>query len=860
MRRSILAAILYSAAAYGFMLSTDRTQSKTTSLPDNTQEESYQLEDYSGEDANTTIRRKNFPPSSGFTFTKNADGTMTRNGDLNMSNITDVKEFFKYRATDNNALHIINKLGNRNEASKDMFQIDQERLTTQYLREMFPESNDTNISFQAESLHDFMLERSVKGKHIKCYVKRSLIPKYRCPISGMEGTLYGGNPKDDSLVVKNYCDELCVSPPLGCRGANSGEQANVLISGSATYSAGDSQATPVMFTLPINDKLRIDNIRFTIRANKNNNVDWHDFELSPIKMRYGIEYTDTKGTDHTAVFNYPTDVDLNISVVTLGALPNAKEVRVTFYPPYLMLEGAYKDEHLSDYLQDVTVSDLQVKYISDQYYFCAKDQIVFDEATDCPDGKIYTTNGEDGSFKICVSETGIKGPEKSYHGFYSRQSCERSCTYREECVPTFEHYDFADLKNKAAYRIDVGCVDDVGNSDCSPALCETLFASEQMPEQEAVYSPSQAVKYTVVGGSELPNVRRPKLDLAGEAVAAATGEYEDVFTETMKDAAYDNMIKSGTFNYVKQTVAQGTNPQNAYHRSVYRDPSPYKPPRIEIQWLVKPSSSDYNGDQYRFYMVAVFETIYKPISGVFITSDAYSTSYDQKNTPMFKDETYAALSSTEKFTPFFLKEYRWIQESNTSDFEWKENMQHFESRYVSYNTSSDSFISASPSAYVPYFKLQVFDRNKNWETFMVCDNLTERFTQENIGMVFIRQEKTGSTALPLKRWAGTVDTNSSGSLGRVRMYGFFTPSSQQLKASEIVKLIEDEPDKHIFFDTARYKSLPDEIEGDGAIKTSPIHIYLKGDTRELDGSAVINPPVQDEGKDAVLFMYLYEEK
>lgn len=852
MMKNLLLAMATTVSLAAFTLERDKTTNRTPTMPTSGE---YVIEE--GQGLTETVE-EGFHSSTGYVRTMEENGTFSHTGDLNLSNNRDMKEFFKYRGDQTNAMHVINALGNKDETARDMYVIDREKLTTQYLQEAHPDSNDTNHSLRAGVLNEYLVNHSVEGKHISCYVKRELIPKYRCPLDGMDHTLYGGHPSDDSMSVKRTCDEVCETPSMGCRGASSGFTKTVTSSSEFTFDASGTQSEQTV-SLPINTTQRLSAISYTVTVQKGA-MSWDDFAMAPVVLPYKIAYTDVLGHERVMVRHYPYALDRDEAVISIGSIPDAKEVRITFYPPLLEKIGAYKEYMLGQLLGSVKISDIETRYTSDEYFFCSLGQIVSDPSTQCDGGKIYNVNGSGGSFKVCVREEGLKGPEPVYHGFYSEESCNQACVIREECIPTFEHYTYAQITNPTAYRISVGCADTPGNGACSPSLCEEMMRSEQMPDREVVYSPTKTARYTVVAGAELPDARRPKLDLAGEATAAASGDYEGVFTETMKDAAYDNMIKSGTFNYVASTIAQGTEAQYAYNRAVYRDPSPYKPPRIQLQWMIKPKSTEYDGMQYKFYVVAKHEVIYHPISGLFLTGDSYSTSYSSENAPYFKDEVYSYLRNDGTYQPFFVKEYAWLQENNVSVGEWKKNLQSMQARFVYYNAGTDEYYTASPSLALTPFETKVFSRSVNWETFEVASGIAERIMTGYRGMTFVRQETTGPTVLPIKRWAGDRD-ETAGSLGRVRFYGFYQPDAQQLTAQEVVDTLEDDDEakKFIFYDSDRYRSLPDEITGDGAMPSAPVRLFLKGMPGALDASVQLLPRVQDEGKQGVLFMYLYKE-
>lgn len=837
-----------------FSLDRNKTDDRTDNMPSGGE---YAIE---GDCEPTATIKEGFDELTGYERTVEENGTITRSGDLNLSNNTDMMEFFKDRGDANNAQHVINAMGNKDDASRDMYVIDTEKMTTQYLIENHPDSNAAKNAARAGELNEFLFNHSVDGKHISCYVKRELIPKYRCPLDGLDQTLYGGHPSDDSLSVKRTCDEVCVTPPMGCLGADSGFEEEETFP-ELDFRWDNTPYHPLhVFTIPVNPNLQMRRILFQIRVFINANVhNWHDTFMAELRMPYRVDYTDVDGFEHTLIQFHPYNLDQRIAEIAIGAIPHAKEVRITVYRPRTNETAPFPLDNIAFLYHTVNLSKFRVEYASDEYFFCSLNQIVTDPNTQCQGGEIYNASGSDGSFKVCVREEGIKGPESRYHGFYSRESCNRACVLRQDCMPTLEHYTYQQVTDPNAYRVTVGCADTPGNADCSPTLCEEMFRSEQMPDQEIVYSPTKAARYTVVAGAELPDARRPKVDLDGEQQAAGSGDYEAVFTDTMKDAAFDNMIKDGTLNYAKNLIGQPTEVQNAYRRAAYRDASPYLPPRIQLQWMVKPRAEDYNGQDYDFYIIAKHEVIYHPISGIFLTDDSYNTAYSSDNAPYFKDEIFSYRRSDGIFEPFYVKEYAWLQENNITDALWKENTQSMEKRYILYDGANDRYNTASPLTQVAAYATRPFDRNRNWEIFMAAQDIASEIMTGTRGMTFVRQESTGPTVLPEKRWIGDPDETAA-SLGRARFYGFFSHGGG-ITAQQIVEALEEEGDGagYLFYDTDRYRSLPDEIAGDGAMPTSPVKLFQKGPPDNRLVSIELNPRAQDEGKQAVMFMFLYKD-
>jgi hypothetical protein len=755
-------------------------------------------------------------------------------------------------------------MGQRNEAARDIYGTDPSKFTKAYLQSAHPDSKEANITSRASALVDNLKSKAAKSKYLKCYAKRKLLPQFFCPIPGMEsGSRIGGDASDDSMSTQRYCDDYCISPDTyGCRSANTGLQ-SVDASGEAHEFKWQEDDLSFSVTFNLEAKLKLKSLSYEKTVEIDSEIAESDFNLAPFTMRYRLQYLDKNSEWQYLISNHAMSLKAGFERVTLSAIPDATKVKITFFHPALEKTGKYKNKSGKDYLKRLKLENFQVNYYDDKYYFCNIDQVILNVESECRGGKIYNMTGDSGVFKVCVQQAGIKGPEETYNAFYTKDSCEQACRIRMECVQTFDRFTYQQVTDPNAFAVEVGCVDEPSNTSCSPNACKTLFKKHSMPNSEIVYSPDDGSRMTVVAGSEIPGTRRPKVNLDGEEAAIGDGEYDDVFTDSMKDIALENMIKKGTYNYIDTTVSEDTEAENAYERIVMKNESPYKPTTIGINWLYKPRAWEINdGMTYKLFLLAKIEVIYRPVSGTFYTKGGYATTYEPGNFPFFKDEVYAVKRSDGVFEPFFVREYAYIQDSNLSDTEWKINAQSVEQRYIKYDASSDSYLTSSGSDTLKYFDTATFSGNKNWETFRVINDMANDFYKGSNGMVFVRQETNGFTQIPIKKWRGARDEDSAATLGRIRLYGLVSPMSFSPQSSQGRSAIDDPKmmDHFIFYDTAAYSLLSDSIQGDGVIKNHSVKLFAKGKPNNLSVSAEIKPDIHDEGKDAILFMYLYKKE
>jgi len=801
---------------------------------------------------------------------KMAQMKQTRGGGLFLPSNSMLKGMFQFNGKSSKSIGMLQKMHKQNPLSSN-FDISK---PGNYDPTQFPSDlNNTEDVNRTRNIIRFKKELSmanVKQKVVRCYARRDMVPQYYCPINGLEaGARTGGGVNDDLKKAKEECDSYCVSAPYSCRSISTGYNKHIAESGQLRYTFSASEANQSK-EFVLNTKLELQKISFTIKKYfQDNNSSYNNI---PVKMKYKISYMPQNKNTYVNLTGATTLLlDSNISLISIPKIVPSKKIKLTVYPPFMENKTDYQSVHIDDVLSKVEIGNFTVDYTDDNYYFCSLDQIILDPATQCADGKAYELTSDDGIFIVCKSDNKIQGPEEKYGAFYTKDSCEQSCRIKSSCLESYAN--FANINSPSAYKVTVGCVDDPNNVNCSKEKCEQLFEQNKMPIEEYVYDGKKSERKTVTSGVEIPNSNRPRINMAMEKSAAQSGnqsDYDALFLEEMKDQAYKNMINRRTYDYVSVPVSQSTPFEYAYRE----EKESAVPSRTytgsmkdkKIYWKLKPASFDIDGHtDYYIYKVIRSEQMFKPISGVFMNNDASATGVNVTYTPKrnYKDIVYSFVTES-KNIPFYIKEYAEVYvDSNSSDVNttgagWVENQQHNANRYIGYDPASGRYLARSSSDAADSFETIKFDGSKNYEELFFIDGAVDYLSNKQDGGLIQTQKSAGASALPVKIYQRDQhEDGKSGAVVNYSLYGIYAKT--QLKLSDVVSLLEgDNSDKYLVYRATKGSRNKKIIHGDGTVKNDRIKMFMKGGESNSTLTMDIKPRIEEEGKDVIFFMYLYE--
>ena len=809
------------------------------------------------------------------------DGNVTHH----IPNNTRLKNLYQHNSKKNKSFTLLQKMQNNSEIGRRVNLQNPGVYNPNNIPADLNESKEANTTKAAQRLQEALFISQVKEKVTRCYVRRDLVPQYYCPIPGMEnGARTGGNAEDDQVKAREQCNSYCESQSYGCRSATTGFAKIVNSTQEVNFDySSQTQIQAKEIILSYNNKLEVKETGYSISVVfKENNESELNTSSAKISMRIEMSYRQEDNGSFIQ-FNGATEYRLDslISSVKIPQLPYAKELKIKFYAPTMKHSGKFIDMNINDVVNKVKIDSFRIEYTDDKYYFCSLDQVIIDPSTQCLDGEAFEMHGGGSTFIVCKSDSKIQGPEEKFGGFYTEEACVASCKIKKQCVESFSNYS-GDSMAQSAYKITVGCIDDPYNTNCSPEICEAKFNSSEIPVEEYVYDSKRHSRKTVTSGVQIQGESRPKINLAAEKSAAMSADlesaYDVLFLDEMKDEAYQKMIQKGSFNYIKAKVSESSPFEYAYREEenanytteYYSSNLPDK----NLYWKLKPASSDINnGKKYYIYKILKSEQLFKPISGAFSENDSDTfaeITYSPKRS--YKDIVFSFVTDA-KNTPFYIREYAevYIDGNSTtstsadgtvvkSSTGWVVNSQHAVKKYIQYDSATDKYLPISKTSTASHYLHQEFTGIKNYEEFVFLDSPIRYLTMEQDGGAIQTQTTTNQSHLPTKHYKISSKTEyKMGAVINYHLMGVY--SERQLTLEEIIEKVDGEDaNKYLIYRATKGRDNKSEIYGDGAIHKKNLKLFIKGNSSSATLTAEVIPSIEEEGKDIVLFMYLFEDE
>jgi len=782
-----------------------------------------------------------------------------------------LQSFLTMADKNNKAIAMLQGMYNNNPLSEN---VDINNLQSYDGNTIPSDKNDTEaarIILLANEVVEKAFISQLKQNTVKCFVRRKLVPKYYCPIPGLEfGAQTGGNPEDDLGRAKSECDSFCKSQSYPCKSAPSGFSDEDEFSGSVNYNFSSQEYAsmePMVIEFPVNEALEMKNLSYVINLKLKEADETLEAEANAtsknvkISIATSIEFKQDEDQDYVVLMGASnTRLHDGENKIKIPSLPKAKKIRLTFYRPTMRYSGSLIMKEIDDIVSSVTVKEFKIKYTDNRYHFCTKNQVILTPAQ-CFNGDMFSVDNETGSFLICNAETRRRGPELKYGAYYTQDTCESNCKEERECVETMSHYS-GSVNSAASFKITVGCVDDPYNTNCSQELCEKKFRDHsEMPIKETVYDTKSSQRVTVSAGVQVEGQSRPRISLDKELDASSMSDFDSLFLDETKDQAYKNMISDGTFQYTKNTIIEGQTFESAcrIEKSLSENIGYYSatPQTTSIYWKLKPSSEDINTGTLKYiYIVAATEQMYRPKSGQFKEEGIMTTSPQYQ----YRDTLYAYLTPV-GVEPFYIKEYDkvFMQGSTNSEQDegWVNNSQHYSERYISYDPSGDKMLIASDAERAIAQTTMQFTGSKNYEELIMVSDLKGQFETSLGGKIHSQEIPQNKGSLPIKHYNPSSDIDGENSaILNYYLYGIY--SNTQLTNKEIMTKVQNNKEKYLVYKHSRGRSNKQSIKGDGGSGYKKIKIFTKGTPQSMTLSVDMKPRIEDEGKNVILFMFLFE--
>lgn len=750
------------------------------------------------------------------------------------------------------------------------------------------------------------LNSQYNTKNIFCYVSRSLIPKYYCPIVGQTNTEYGGDMSTSNESAKELCNENC-NKEIACLNSKILDDTMITFPNVDTMSLypqwgnidANGETSAMIFLDGFSQDMSVKKISYTIKITKSEDSELTDEEFEEFlatkkpKFRYtAIKRSDFSNTPPFKIIDSQpvilssseTKISLNISSVIDG-------VSFLFYKPYITDNQALasiRDVEDWNQIESIIVDDFHGEYTSDSIYFCPVKQVITD-VSECDGGSenVLQVLNNSQVYNICLDSEHKVGQDLTTGGFYGADSCEAICKDEEECQATYRHY--SDFSDNAIFNVEVGCVDDPDNTACTKEKCIELFREDSLDEEirpinEWVVqnndTKAQTISNRIIQGDTL----RPKFDIDKEL--NITSSYNELFQEEMKDAAFNYMINNTTYDRIEQRIGEVSERKIAYTSELIDG-------KNRITALLKGQSDHYDdGKNYYLYSIIRVEELFSPVAGVFLTADGYVRANQNDSTDVqFVDRTYIVknmLGAQEPWSVYkkeYNAQYKVIKdllycEDNTYEVRdhnyyanviipdgcvvtelitWPETPFLMTTKYQVFNKSTSTFNVYDPNTTtLSHFDRKEFNASSNVISEHIISNFMQLELEETPGLFIKTQESLNNDTSFKRIYEGTFDTYADNykKRGYLRDYKvYFIYSDKELTVKEAEALMNEDTTLFQKGNPSLYSS---SISDDSELKNN-IELYLLGRSNNTTIDASIYPFIQEEGQRVFKFLFLHDD-
>ncbi len=750
------------------------------------------------------------------------------------------------------------------------------------------------------------LTNRINGSKIKCQISRELVPSYRCPLPGKDGTQYPGSPnmaeirKVNIEEAKQDCNNDCWTDPgtLSCVGQKviNSKDINLNIPSDGIVLTPWNETTSEI-TVTLTSLMPVNSLTLNVEMLKPANTQMTDAEWlafvqdSGFKFRYSVLEVDTNIPDLppvTIIDREQFQIRSLSSELTIPINRAMNGLKIKIWKPYItpnILE-AYKYEPLFTKLSTeggvIKVKKAKAEYSSDSYYFCQAMQMVA-SPSECLGGDIAEfVTGDDQFNYLCNADSKKIGPEPTWGAFYSEESCKFACVMHKECQPTYRHYSAGYGSEGVLYKAKIGCVDDqVNNKNCSDTLCQTLFENEaERPINEMIVANDDTFIYTI-RNKVLTNYPRPKIDLAAELASAP--DYGAIFENEEKDSAYMYMINNVTYNRIMYRVGTESPFNMAYHK----EPNGLNGSVYSVD--LKPNSFDYDsGNTFYIYSIAKVIEAYAPIAGTWYLNDHDITA--TQTYIQWRDYTYLIKTGLnqgewktfrkEEFSEYLVNNDAYVLYEDGSvgqyqTIDWVKTPQYQVKRFVNYNEIDNTFINFDANSEASYFTTTKFESSQDFYRYNITNNSTADFF-ETKGSVIRDQRAINHDTWFEKIYNQPATYVYKGNPQDINLYLVY--SKTKLTYDQLMKEIEGNCSvaNGPCYSDIRYKELPennkwgfynllnsrlfrsDLIKYDGELNNN-IKTLIMGTKDKQTVSVDWDPSVSEKGKKIFKFIFLYDD-
>jgi hypothetical protein len=486
---------------------------------------------------------------------------------------------------------------------------------------------------------------------------------------------------------------------------------------------------------------------------------------------------------------------------------------------------------------EVTISNISLNYKGGAYICSHLQDLSTKNAGDfaylCPSGKIKTLTKGYKTYRVC-EDYGTVGDNMD--GTYSTKNEANSvCKKNYTCRLDMNLINTAVLQN---FR--EGCIQ--GQSNCDEDTCKNLRLNGSFILHENVFDAGVKPIPTIVNGTQLRGVKRPRILLREDL------SFQQRTAEELKDEAYKNMLDGQTYKVSSFTIGDNTEESSAYNIGISNSGSYVGSARRGLFWYFKPAAYTVNNGLMNFY--SVFDVI--------VEKKVYTA---EGNVDRIKDRIfYIKLDKDSNNLKAFARMKDWAKNVVTEDGDG--NVEDYSNyvletntlKYQFFNSALQKWQTHSSSIQAEYFdQAEIELQEKPFLRIKINSNLGDLFYTFN--GVARRIERNG----PIETRYYTGDFDGSGELVlKVTNYNFTKEPSETVSYADIVRMIEEKEIEPVY-DSLEFGGMAKEVRDDAGNINSDIQLYLYGHKEQKTGFARIFPKKEDIGKSGFIYLFAVEE-
>lgn len=702
--------------------------------------------------------------------------------------------------------------GNPNLMRNDYLQVSP---TTKDINSIKSWNNEIQETLKASTLNGTSSTITGTEDSITCYITRDIPISYKCNLPDNSGLLYGGEIGESGEMIKKRCENECFEQ-RGCVEINHNpivEIFKVPNMSINTTSQKENEWIKEVITKKenLNSIFKMDFVSFDVELDNNATKSKIYIDFSYIDR----DYKEVKLLDRYHIYQSGSQT------IPINSL--LRSVTIKLYT---------EDTNVS-----VTLKNITYTYVKNGRYICQAFQDITtvnpgEFAKLCPSGNIVDIQVDNKSYKIC-SDYGVVG-DNADGTFSTLDSCNAICKKNYDCS-----LEMGSITIDALKSFREGCI--AGQEGCTDQMCKDLRINGALIIEENVFDAGQHPRRTVISGTQVPGVDRPRPNADQDL------EYDKLLAEEYKDQSWKNMQNNNTYRISKVALDENTISENAFAIGINNNAS-YGYMGIDKRagyWIHKPDALKVDdGATYKFYVVLDVITQRKDFN-------------DNAQLQTVKDRImYVKTNANDTFKPFARKlNYAYnntvANEDSTLSVEHSENKTaHW--KYESFDNGLKRWYTIGSNLILENFISEQLHMEVPVKRRMIINNINELY----FNLPGIRRSiiKNGPYETPV--YDGIFD-GTGDVIARYAVHVYYTKDNVPTYQS-IIQDIENGINKPIY-DNLSANAYSQNVVGEASDKVGDnIVLYLYGNVNKKTGFLTIKPREQDIGKYGHIFIRALE--